>query len=392
MSIIEEYIERAKKSGKDVYIRGAAQIGVFLGTYLDTIGIIFKGFVDSSIDKQNKIVYEKYNCFSPDEVTGNSYVLIAVYSDKAAEEIANELDKRRILHSCNLRDSVYECLKLVDDEIFVRALFQSSLGYELNLANPKTMCEKIQWLKLYNRNPEYIRMVDKYEVKKYIKEKIGEEYIIPLYGVWDSFEEIEFDKLPNQFVLKCTHDSGTFVVVKDKSSLDMENAKVILEKGLRKNYFYENREWPYKNVQPRIIAEKYIDSLGKPESIEYKISCFDGKVGFLTICGGIAHAEYEKRTNDHYDVNFNHMPWWTNYKNAKIPPEKPKQWDKLIELSEILSKDIPYVRVDFYVIDGEIFFGEFTFFTWSGIMKFNPPEWDNILGNYIKLPLENIVK
>lgn len=386
MKTITDIIEDVQKSGKDIYIRGVSELSVTLGTYLDAVQIPFKGFADSNNEMHNRIVYGNHLCYSPKEITDNCYMLIAVYSDKTANSIMAELDRQGIEHSDNLRSEVISATPLIDDEIFLKSRFQYKLGYELNLEAPKTMCEKIQWLKLYNRNPEYTKLVDKYEVKQYVKNLIGEEYVIPAYGVWNSFDEIEFDKLPEQFILKCTHDSGSFVVVEGKAVLDKQKAREILEKGLSRNYFYENREWPYKNVQPRIIAEKYIDSLGKPESTEYKISCFDGKVGFLTICGGIAHAEYEKRTNDHYDVNFNHMPWWTYYKNAVTPPEKPEQWDKLIELSEILSKNIPYVRADFYVDKGKIYFGELTFFTWSGFMKFNPPEWDNILGDYIKLP------
>lgn len=148
------------------------------------------------------------------------------------------------------------------------------------------------------------------------------------------------------------------------------------------------REWPYKNVKPRIIAEKYIASLGHPDSIEYKTTCFDGKVGFVTICTGIAHAEFSQRTNDSFDINKNHMPWYAFYKNAEKMPEIPDQWDELIEICEKLSEGIPTVRVDTYIIDGTIYFGELTFYTWSGFLKFSPPEWDEKLGHYIKIPKE----
>lgn len=274
----------------------------------------------------------------------------------------------------------------IPDEKYIRQQYKLFTGNELNLDNPQKLSEKLQWLKIYNRHPEYTELVDKVGFKKYIKELIGEEYIIPTYGVWDKFDDINFDMLPNQFILKCTHDSGSFVICKDKSNFNVKNAKKIIEKGLKRNYYWGGREWPYKNVKPRIIAEKYISTLGKPDSIEYKTTCFNGKVEFVTICTGIAHSDYSKRTNDHFDANFNPMPWWTYYKHASVTPNKPKEWEDLIMLCEKISKDIPYARVDAYIIDDQIYFGEITFFTWSGYLKFNPEEWDEILGKRLLLP------
>ncbi len=166
--------------------------------------------------------------------------------------------------------------KNMPDEAYLRKAFKLRMGYELDLDAPKTFCEKLQWLKLYDRRPEYSTMVDKYEVKKYVAERIGEKYVIPLLGVWDRFEDIDFDALPDQFVLKCTHDSGGFVVCRDKSVFDKSDARKRLNKHLQTDYYLHGREWPYKNVKRRIIAEKYIDSLGKPESVEYKLTCFGG--------------------------------------------------------------------------------------------------------------------
>lgn len=274
----------------------------------------------------------------------------------------------------------------IPDEEYLKRMWRDFFGTELKLDEPKTLCEKLQWLKLYDRRPEYTALVDKAEVKNYVKQKVGEDHVIPTLGIWDSFDEIDYNELPDQFVLKCTHNSGGMVICKDKAKLDKRMAKKRINKELKQNYFFGGREWPYKNVKPRIIAEKYINVLGKPDSIEYKATCFNGKVGFITICTGIAHAEYEQRNNDHFDKNFNKLDWWTYYKPAKDTPRKPKEWDELIVFCEKLAEGIPYARVDTYIVDGKIFFGEITFFTWSGFMKFNPPEWDLKLGEMLDLP------
>ena len=269
---------------------------------------------------------------------------------------------------------------------FLLAVDYLDKGYELNLDNPKTICEKLQWLKLYYRKPEFSKLVDKYEVKSYLGTLIGEEYIIPLLGVWDSVDEIDLDTLSEQFVLKCNHNSGSYVVCKDKKNFDFEAAKKILSDGMKENYFYSCREYPYKNVVPKIIAEKYIDSLGNDDSVEYKVTCFNGKVDFVTFCKGPAHQSLDVRFNDHYDLDFNKMPWYAEYRPSGINYEKPEQWDEIIRISEIIAKDIPYLRVDFYIIDNRLYFGEATFYTWAGFMNFQPKEWDLKLGEKIKLP------
>lgn len=275
----------------------------------------------------------------------------------------------------------------MSDEEYVKRVYRLKIGKELDLDNPQTYCEKLNWLKLHDRKPIYTSMVDKYEAKKFVARKLNsEENIIPTYGIWDSFEEIEFDKLPKQFILKCTHDSGGFRICKDRSTFNKNEAQKYFKWAMHEKPFKLSREWPYKDIIPRIIAEKYIDSLGKRDSIEYKLTCFNGEVGFVTICTGIAHTSYELRTNDSFDLEFNHMPWYAYYKNAKIRPEKPKEWDELIRIAEILSKDVPCLRVDLYVIDGTVYFGEMTFFTWGGFIEFTPTEWDEKLGKMIKLP------
>lgn len=279
--------------------------------------------------------------------------------------------------------------KNMDDESYLKWLYRLSMGRKLNLDNPKRLSEKLQWLKLYNHNPYYTKCVDKYEVKKIVADKIGDEYVVPLLGVWNSFDEINFDKLPNQFVLKTTHDSGSVFVCKNKATFDKEAAKNKIGFSLNNDFYKGGREWPYKNVKRRIIAEKYIDSLGHEDSVEYKITCMNGKVKFVTFCKGPAHQDLSVRTNDHFDRNFNRLNFYVYYKNSNYPYEKPKTWDQMIDISEKLSEDIPYVRIDFYNVNNHIYFGEMTFFTWSGFLKFYPDEWDEKLGSWLTLPEKN---
>lgn len=279
-------------------------------------------------------------------------------------------------------------LDKMPDEKFLKKYFKIRMGRKLNLENPDGYCAKLQWLKLYDHNPKYTMLADKYEVKQFVKDTIGEQYVVPLYGVWDSFDAIDFDSLPNQFILKCTHDSGSFYVCEDKSKLDIEAAKEKLDPWMHRNYYLQSREWVYKNVKPRILAEKYFPSIGKVDSTEYKLTCFSGRVGVFTICGGIPHSDFCKRTNDNYDRDFKFYPnHYAYYKNSSNPIlDKPPIVDRLIELAEKLSAGIPQVRVDFYEVDGQIYFGEFTFYTWSGFLEFNPPEIDKMLGDMLELP------
>jgi hypothetical protein len=185
--------------------------------------------------------------------------------------------------------------------------------------------------------------------------------------------------------LKCTHDSGGFWICKDRSIFNQEEARQFFNKELHKNYYWNKREWVYKDIKPRIIAEPYIDSLGKPESFEYKLTCMNGVCKVFTICTGIAHSDFELRTNDHYDRDFNHLPWYAYYKNSKKPVQIPPQAKEIIEYAEKLSEGIPQVRVDFYVINDKVYFGEMTFYTWAGIIEFTPPEWNDIMGSWLDL-------
>lgn len=269
------------------------------------------------------------------------------------------------------------------NEIYVRVEYFIVFGKRLRLKNPQTYSEKLQWLKLHEGDPIYTRMVDKAEAKKYVTEIIGEEYIIPTYGVWNHFDEIDFDKLPDQFVLKTTHDSGGVIICKDKKTLDKNAAKVKLEKSLKNDYYYTSKEWPYKNVVPRIIAEKYMED-ESGELCDYKLFCFDGKMKALFIATD-RFTSGEETKFDFFDENFNHLPFTNGHPNATKPIKKPESFQQMKDLAEKLSQKIPHVRVDFYCTNGKIYFGELTFFHWGGFKRFEPEEWDFKFGEWFKL-------
>lgn len=266
------------------------------------------------------------------------------------------------------------------DRVFLEKKFKCLLGYPLNLNDPKTFNEKLQWLKLYDRRDIYTTLVDKYEAKKCVASMIGEEYIIPTLGVWSCFEDIDFNKLPSSFVLKCTHDSGGLVICKNKENFDEKNAKKKINKYLERNYYWRTREWPYKEVKPRIIAEKYLNA---KSLVEYKIFCFNGKPSLFLVCKGSAHGL--GRTNDFYDLEFNHIPVIVTYPNSSEVEKKPNEYEKLIRIASILSETIPQVRVDTYVADGKVYFGEMTFFHDSGFCHFSPDSYDLEFGKMINL-------
>lgn len=266
-------------------------------------------------------------------------------------------------------------------------LYWARMGSRLNLKNPRTFNEKLQWLKLYNRRPEYTTMVDKYEVKAYVASVIGEEYIIPTLGVWDRFEDIDFDALPDRFVLKCTHDSGGLVIVRDKSQLDRKAAKSKIERSLQNDYYLHGREWPYKNIKPRIIAEQYMSDGGDQTDIgdltDYKCMCFHGNVeNIFTMSERYSESGLKLTV---FDKDWNRLSLGRNGSRSKEEIARPKNLEKMILLAEKLSQGIPFLRVDFYEVAGKLYFGELTFFPASGMKHFSPESWDLELGQLIDL-------
>ena len=279
-----------------------------------------------------------------------------------------------------------QIMRLCPDKWFIRLRWNANMPYRLNLKHPKTYNEKLQWIKLHDRNPLYTTLVDKYKVKQYVADKIGTEFVIPVLGVWDNVEAIEWDKLPNQFVVKCSHDCGGMVICKDKSKLDITKATEKLRKAFGHNYYYNGREWPYKNVQPVIFAESYMeDEFG--ELRDYKFFCFNSEVKAMFIA-----TDRSKDTEtcfDFFDADFNHLPFTQGHPNAKVLPDKPVCFDRMKQLASQLSQSIPEVRIDFYEVNGHIYFGEFTLFHYSGMTPFVPQDWDNTFGSWINLPLNN---
>ena len=281
-----------------------------------------------------------------------------------------------------------EWFNWMSDELYLKIAYRARMRLKLNLEKPQRYNEKLQWLKLYNRRPEYTMMVDKYEVKKYVANIIGQEFIIPTLGVWDSFDDIDFSKLPEKFVLKCTHDSGGLIVCKNKETLDISAARTKINRCLKHSFFWGMREWPYKDVKPRVIAEQYMEDKQTGELRDYKFFCFGGEVKALFIA--TERMKGEETKFDFFDEQFNHLPFTNGHPNAEMMPQKPLRFEDMKILAEKLSKDIPHVRIDFYEVDGKVYFGEMTFFHWSGFTPFVPDTWDYKFGSWITLPQKKI--
>lgn len=282
---------------------------------------------------------------------------------------------------------VKKMLSWIPDKTFIEIRYLMTFGKKINLKNPKTFNEKLQWLKLYDRNPKYVMLVDKYEVKKYVTEKIGEKHLIPTLGVWDKFDDIDFDNLPDKFVLKCTHDSGSVYLCQDKSKVDLKWLKKIFDEAANGNQYHGAREWAYKDVKPRIIAEEYMVDESGVELKDYKFFCFGGEVKYFNV----DFERFKDHRANYYDLDFKQLP----FGKVACPPdfsrkiEKPQNFEEMVILAEKLAGDIPFVRVDLYNVNGDIYFGEMTFSPAAGFGKFTIDEWDRKIGDYIQLPEPN---
>lgn len=282
---------------------------------------------------------------------------------------------------------VSRCSRLItNDALYLKILYRLEFKRKLDLDNPITYSEKLQWLKLYYHNPMHTIMADKYAVKQYVKELVGEQYIIPTLFVWDCVEDIDWEKLPQQFVLKTTHDSGNFgvIICRDKSKLDISSVEKRLRRSLNRNTFMLGREWPYKNIKPQIIAEEYLENNNSDELKDYKFFCFNGKVKAICVVSG--RNSVHGACVDFFDVNYNQLPFRTLYKNSTIIPQKPKLLQEMIDVSAKLSQGVPHVRVDLYEVNGKIYFGEYTFFTSGGLTPFRPEKYDYQFGEWLTLP------
>lgn len=273
---------------------------------------------------------------------------------------------------------------LIPDRMFLKYQFHYVFGYHLDLNNPRTYNEKLQWLKLYDHNPLYTTLVDKFAVKKWVAEKIGKEYVIPTIAVYETADQIDIAKLPDRFVLKCTHDSGSFAICRDKESFDVESAKRMLDLGLKNDFYKKHREWPYKNVPRRIIAEQFLEDNRSSELRDYKFFCMDGKCKSVLIVTNKTGSG--KTYYDYFDFDFNHLDFTRGHPNSPFKVSKPELFEEMKALSEELSEGITNVRCDFYEANGRIYFGEMTFFPASGIIPFRPDKFDLEWGGWIKLP------
>lgn len=274
-----------------------------------------------------------------------------------------------------------------NDELFLRLRYLFETGSFLHLNPPNTFNEKIQWLKLYDRNPLYTTMVDKYKVKKYVSNLVGKEYVAKTYGVWDSPNEIDFSQLPDKFVLKTTHGGGNngVYICLEKNSLEISKVKAIFEKAMTLNIYDTSKEWPYKNVKKRIFAEEYLEDDQTKELRDYKFFCFNGKVKMLFVA-----TDRQKREEpffNFFDRNYSELELQQGHPRKSSPPEKPQRFEEMILLAEQLAQGIPHVRVDLYEVNGKIYFGEYTFYHFGGFVPFSPKKWDSVLGKHINLPI-----
>ncbi len=277
------------------------------------------------------------------------------------------------------------------DKLYISLRYYTMMGRWIDWKNPKTFTEKIQWLKVYNRRPEYTTMVDKYAVKQYIADRIGQRYVIPILGVWNSTEDIDWDSLPNQFVLKTTHGggSGGVVICKDKKTFDKRAAIEKLNESMTSDIYSTLREWPYKNVKRRVIAEKYMipcDKMNdsKYELTDYKFFCFSGVPKFCQVI----RDRHTCESIDFYDMDWNHQGFVglnPVARNGLTPVARPEHFDEMKGICKTLSANIPFLRVDLYVIEGRVYFGELTFYPASGMGMFSPDEWNMKLGTLINL-------
>ena len=270
------------------------------------------------------------------------------------------------------------------DERYIRHIYRRSFGRDPDLTDPHTYNEKLQWLKLHDRDPAYRRIVDKAEAKRIIAETFGSEYVVPTLGVYERFDDIPFSRLPDRFVIKCTHDSQSTVICRDRAAFDLAAARRRITRCLRRNYYYRGREWPYRDVRPRIMVEALLDDGHPGGLVDYKFSCFNGQCRMIFTCtdreseGGIRVT--------FFDRDWNRMPFRKRFEPS-TDVRRPAGFVKMRDMAEQLAAGLPFLRVDFYEADGQVYFGEMTFYPANGLEPFIPEEWDGILGSWIDLKL-----
>lgn len=294
------------------------------------------------------------------------------------------MDINNLFGSRDVRLQILDMLKFIPDIPMLKIEYRLKTGKRLDIKNPKTFNEKLQWLKIHDRNPKYTTMADKFGVRKYITETIGEQYLVPIYGCWNSVDEIPFEELPNSFVLKCTHDSGSVILCKNKADIDLEEVKKKLNRRLHKNAFWWAREWPYKNIKPRIIAEHYLMDGENDYLPVYKFFCFNGEPKIIQ---QIQNDKQDDETVDYFSTEWERLNMMQRFPNSKHPVEKPNRLGEMLEIARKLSSGISFLRVDMYSINEHILFSEHTFYTDAGYSVFEPEteNWDERLGEWIDL-------
>lgn len=292
------------------------------------------------------------------------------------------MDVNNLFGSRDIRLMILDWTRFIPDNLMLKIEYRMKIGKKLNLDSPTTFNEKLQWLKLHDRKPIYTQMADKYGVREYIERKIGKEYLVPIYGCWDSVEDIPFETLPQKFVLKCTHDSGSVILCTDKSALDIKETKKKLKKRLKKNPYWWAREWPYKNIKPKVIAEHYLIDEGHEFLPVYKFFCFNG---VPKIIQQIQNDKQENETVDYFDTEWTRLNIKQRFPSSETPVKKPKQLDEMLEIAGKLAEDTCFLRVDLYIINEKILFSEHTFYTDAGYSIFEPESWDKVLGEWIDL-------
>lgn len=290
-------------------------------------------------------------------------------------------DYKKIIKDRELRLKIINLLAFIPNKPYLKMVYKIKTGKKLNLDDPKTFCDKLNWLKLNNIHPEYTDLVDKVKVREYVNNIMGRDMFFPLYGTWDHYSDIDFDKLPDKFVLKCNHDSASVNVIKDKSRMNHKELEKFYEGRLKINPYNMGREYPYKDVKPKIIAEKFMVPDGQNDINDYKFFCFDGKPELMFV----ATDRSEDCRFDFYDMDFNHLDIENIHPNSDKPIAKPEKFEEMKELAAKLTQGFKFVRLDLYEINGEIYFGEYTFFHAGGFWPFYPEKYEKIFGDLINL-------
>lgn len=291
------------------------------------------------------------------------------------------MDYKKVFKNREFRLKLINCLRVIPTKPYLKIVYKIKTGKKLNLKNPVGFNEKLNWLKVNEKRAEYTDLVDKIKVRDYVKNKLGEDICFPLLGQWERYEDIDFERLPEQFVLKCNHDSGSVKIIKDKKEIDHKSFSKFYKSRLKMNPYTIGREYPYKNVKPMIMAEKYMVPKGAKDIEDYKFFCFNGKPEIMFVAT-------DRSTDvkfDFFDMDFNHLDIENIHAQSGKKIEKPNLFDKMKEIATKLSQGMKFVRIDLYEIEGKIYFGEFTFFHGGGFWLFNPEEWERKLGDLIKL-------